>query len=143
MFVPKHRSLQNTHEEPFGDICPTHLRAVDDCAKSEIAYSAYGPVRGPGTISNLEPVHMQNTLSHIWHSRQRNREVLDKYHITALHAYFAGNGDLVQTKCTIVTALLRAFHPCIAHPRAISSTPGSRSDVYKCTNSREWTQTSD
>ena len=66
-----------------------------------------------------------------------------RYHQTALHAYFAGIDDLVQTKCTIVTALLRAFHPCIAHPRAISSTPGSRSDVYKCTNSREWTQTSD
>ena len=59
------------------------------------------------------------------------------------HSYFSGIDDLVQTKCTIVTALLRAFHPCIAHPRAISSTPGSRSDVYKCTNSREWTQASD
>ena len=91
----------------------------------------------------LEPVHMQNTLSQIWHSRQRLAGVLDKYHQTALHAYFGGNDDLVQTKCTIVTALLRAFHPCIAHPRAISSTPGSRSDVYKCTNSREWTQASD
>ena len=61
---------------------------------------------------------MHYTDSQIWHSRQRNREVLDKYHVTALHAYFAGNDDLVQhTKCTI------------AHPRAISSTPGSRSDV--------------
>ena len=50
LFVPNHhRSLQNTHEEPFGDICPTHLRAVDDCAKSEIAYCPYGPVRGPST----------------------------------------------------------------------------------------------
>ena len=91
----------------------------------------------------LEPLRMDYTDSQFWRNRQRNREVLDKYHVTALHAYFAGIDDLVQTKCTIVTALLRAFHLCIAHPRVISSTPGSRSDVYKCTNSREWTQTSD
>ena len=53
-------------------------------------------------------------------------------------------GSIIWYKqCTIVTALLRAFHPCIAHPREISSTPGSRSDVYKCTNSQERTQTSD
>ena len=71
-------------------------------------------------------------ISDLAQSSTEQREVLDKYHVTALHAYFAGIDDLVQTKCTIMTALLRAFHPCIAHPRAISSTPGSRSDVYKC-----------
>ena len=49
LFVPNHRSLQNTHEEPLCDICPTPLCSVDDCAKSEIAYCPYGPVRGPGT----------------------------------------------------------------------------------------------
>ena len=41
--------------------------SVEDCAKSEIACSAYGPVRGP---SNLEPVHMDNTLSQICHNRR-------------------------------------------------------------------------
>ena len=81
--------------------------------------------------------------SQVCHNRQQKCHSVLNIDQTALHAYFGGNDDLVQTKCTIVTALLRAFHPCIAHPRAISSTPGSRSDVYKCTNSREWTQTSD
>ena len=82
-------------------------------------------------------------ISDLAQSSTEQRGVGQRYHQTALHAYFAGIDDLVQTKGTIVTALLRAFHPCIAHPRAISSTPGSRSDVYKCANSREWTQTSD
>ena len=45
--------------------------SVDDCAQTEIACCPYGPVRGPGTIySNLEPVHMENTLSQICHNRR-------------------------------------------------------------------------
>ncbi len=54
LFVPNHRSLQNTHEEPFGDICPTPLCSVDDCAKSEIAYDSYEPPCNRGSHFPLE-----------------------------------------------------------------------------------------
>ena len=47
-------------------------------------------------------------------------QIYTELYVTVLHSYFAGID---------VTALLRAFHPCIEHPRAISSTPGSRYDV--------------
>ena len=70
-----------------------------DCAKTEIAYDSYEPPfkvqeeAGPGTTS-----YMNHALSQdLAQSSTEQREVLDKYHVTALHAYFAGIDDLIQT----------------------------------------------